>query len=67
MSDATDSPSTCHFCGGTFRFDKHGMYAEEVGEFWSDKLQDSVVGHPDCTPNGIEAIIMGEDPEWKMA
>jgi hypothetical protein len=44
-----------------------GYYAEEVGEFWSETMQDSVLGHPDCTPLGIDAIFMGEDPEWKMA
>jgi hypothetical protein len=44
-----------------------GFYKQEVGEFWSEELGNSVLGHPDCTPNGIDAIFNGEDPDWKMA
>jgi hypothetical protein len=57
----------CAFCQSGLKMDKDGMYKEEVGEFWSEKLDNSVLGHPDCTPNGIDAIISGEDPDWKMA
>lgn len=57
----------CHFCGDKLLLDRYGMYREEVGEFWSDKLNDSVLAHPDCLPLGIGAVINGEDPEWKLA
>jgi hypothetical protein len=62
----------CYFCEERFRFERgskpsDGLYAEEVGEFWSENLQDSVLAHPDCTPMGIDAIFNGTDPEWKMA
>ncbi len=59
--------SHCFWCHSKFRKDKYDMYTEEVGEFWSDELQNSVLGHPDCTPLGVEAILLGEDPVWKMA
>lgn len=62
----------CHFCEekftpqpGTSADD--GLFEEEVGEFWSENLQDSVLAHPDCLPLGIDAVLTGEDPEWKMA
>ncbi len=61
------SADRCHFCGDKFLMDKYDMYREEVGEFWSDALQDSVLAHPDCLPLGIDAVIAGEDPDWKMA
>jgi hypothetical protein len=60
----------CFFGGEAFIFDgdpEDGLYAEEVGEFWSDELNDSVLAHPDCTPRGITAILEGADPDWKMA
>ena len=57
----------CYFGGERFLKDRHGEYTEEVAELWSDQLQDTVLAHPDCTPRGIEAILMGEDPDWKMA
>jgi hypothetical protein len=39
----------------------------EVGEFWSDKFQDSVLAHPDCLPNGIDDAYMNPNAEWKPA
>lgn len=62
----------CYFCGEKFRYERgtpieEDMFAEEVGEFWSEKLQDSFLGHPDCLPMGITATIEGQDPDWKMA
>lgn len=58
----------CHFCQGKLNKDRLGMsYTEEVGEFWSKTLQDSVIAHPDCLPNGIDAVFSQEDPEWSMA
>jgi hypothetical protein len=60
------SSKHCWFCEEKLRM-RDGMYLDEVGEFWSERLQDSVLGHPDCTPLGIDAIFNGEDPEWKMA
>jgi len=62
----------CHFCGDTFLVEKGSspddeLFAEEVGEFYSNKLQDSVLAHPDCLPLGIEAVLEGNDPEWVMA
>lgn len=60
--------SRCYFCKEILKYDISEMsYTTEVGEFWSDKLQDSVLAHPDCTPNGIDAIFNGTDPEWRMA
>jgi hypothetical protein len=57
----------CAFCNMKLKQDKSGMYEEEVGEFWSKTLQNSVLAHPDCLPNGIDAIFEGKDPEWSMA
>lgn len=57
----------CAFCQQGLKKDKQGMYKEEVGEFWSEELQNSVLGHPDCTPRGIDTIQNGQDPEWSMA
>ena len=57
----------CAFGGCKLTELPDGTFTEEVGEFWSDKLQNSVLAHPDCTPNGIDAIINGTDPDWKMA
>jgi hypothetical protein len=67
-----DVLSTCFFCGEKFRLERgstpeDGLYTEEVGEWWSEKLQDSVLGHPDCLPMGLDAVLNGDDPEWKMA
>jgi hypothetical protein len=62
-----DNIDNCYWCGAKFIKDKHDMYTEEVGEFWNKKHQDSVLGHPDCTPRGIDAIQNNEDPEWSMA
>lgn len=62
----------CHFCDEELRDGAggskgDGLFLEEVGEFWSRTLQKSVLGHPDCTPHGIDAIQEGTDPEWSMA
>jgi hypothetical protein len=58
----------CHFCGEKLVLDESGMsYTTEVGEFWSDVLNDSVLAHPDCLPRGIDAVITGTDPEWRLA
>lgn len=63
----------CHFCDSQIRVERgskpeDGLYAEEVGEFWSVSMQQSVLGHPDCVPYGIDAVFEG-DPEcdWKLA
>ena len=60
----------CAFCQMELKRDEDDMLLEsngEVGEFWSETLNVSVLAHPDCTPLGIDAIQQGEDPEWKMA
>jgi hypothetical protein len=58
----------CHFCEEKLVLDDSGMsYTTEVGEFWSEALQDSVLAHPDCLPRGFEAVAAGSDPEWKLA
>jgi len=62
----------CYWCEESFTPHKGTTYedeyfVEEIGEFWSEKLQDSVVGHPDCVPGGIDTIFEGNNPEWKMA
>lgn len=60
----------CHFCEEVIVRNKgkvNESYIGEIGEFWSVKLNDSVLAHPDCLPLGIDAVFSGEDPEWKMA
>lgn len=59
----------CHFCQEALLVDSHDddLYEEEVGEFWSEVLQSSVLAHPDCLPMGIDATLSGADPEWKLA
>jgi hypothetical protein len=56
----------CFFCESRLDMDGSGMYKEEVGEWWSKTLQNSVLGHPDCLPD-CEAALTGNDPEWSMA
>jgi hypothetical protein len=68
--DRPVNPDRCHFCEETIKKDKSGWILEsngEIGEFWSKTLQDSVLAHPDCLPNGADAALTGEDPEWSMA
>jgi hypothetical protein len=72
MTQRTGTVDTdrCHFCEDEIKKDKDGWILEsngEIGEFWSESLQDSVLAHPDCLPLGIDAVFSGEDPEWKMA
>lgn len=67
MSALHKDLSRCYWCGEPFKTDQYGNYTQEVGEFWNRAKQDSVLGHPDCTPMGIDAIFSGEDPVWKMA
>jgi hypothetical protein len=62
----------CYWCGSPFLLERgssphDGLYVKEVGEFFSPTLNDSVLGHPYCTPLGIDAIISGDDPERVMA
>jgi hypothetical protein len=59
----------CHFCGDTLRTEEgtDDLFVEDVGEFYSNKLNDSVLAHPDCLPMGIDATLNGDDPEWVMA
>jgi hypothetical protein len=64
--------STCYFCGESFT-PRRGTrpedqdWVEEIGEWWSEKLQHSVLAHPDCLPMGVTATLNGEDEEWSMA
>ena len=45
----------CGLCGERFQVGSNGMYAEEVGEFWSEVKQDSVIAHAECGINaGME-------------
>ena len=58
---------TCHFCGEVKKLDEDGLpYKQfpEMGEFWSEKLQDSVMAHVDCLPEGV---LEGTNDEWSMA
>lgn len=50
----------CHFCGGVIETDADEWIpeADEVVEFWSEKLQDSAVAHATCLPNRIGAVSM---------
>lgn len=58
--------SHCHFCETELEIDADGMYHpdEVVGEFWSNKRQDTVIAHPDCLPEGT---LEGTNEEWSMA
>lgn len=67
MSELHKDTSKCYWCEEPFKKDKYDMYTEEVGEFWNKQEEQSVLGHPDCTPMGIDAVINGEDPVWSMA
>lgn len=67
MSTLHKDTSECYFCGSKLQVDKYGDYTEEVGEFWNMNVQQSVLGHPDCTPNGVEAMLMEKDPVWRLA
>lgn len=70
LADATEADA-CYFCTEPFRRDRHGEYAEEVGEIVSRHLlppartEGSVLTHPDCVD--WEGITLGEDPDWKLA
>ena len=59
----------CHFCQERLWVAEYDPdeFGEEVGEFWSEVLKESVIAHPDCLPMGADATLRGEDPEWKMA
>lgn len=35
-------------CNEPLKLDKNGDYAEEVGEFWDEKNQTSLLGHAQC-------------------
>jgi hypothetical protein len=56
----------CHFCEDKLK-KTDGWYGEEIGEFWSKTMNDTVLAHPDCLPNGIDAVFQQTDPEWSMA
>lgn len=67
-----DDLTRCYFCGDKFLLTPgtapgNEDWAEEVGEFWSTRLQTSVIAHPDCLPKGITATLLDEDDEWKLA
>jgi len=63
-------PDRCYFCQAEFtpqypnEADAYGLYEEEVGEFWSEELQISVLAHADCVPEGT---LEGSNPNWKLA
>lgn len=44
--------NTCEICGEPIKTDKHGMYLEDVGEFWDEDQDTSVIAHAQC---GIDA------------
>ena len=72
MSELHKDLTRGYFCGEPFKYEpgtkpEDGLYAEEVGEFWNKEHACSVLDHPDCLPNGIDAVFSGEDPEWSMA
>lgn len=64
---------TCHFCDSKLRPQRgtklsDGFYNEEVGEWWSKTREISVLGHPDCLPEGCEDTLNPNiDTEWSMA
>lgn len=45
-------PTECGLCGESLEMDRHGMYREEVGEFWDETKNTSVVAHAQC---GLDA------------
>jgi hypothetical protein len=38
----------CELCGEKFVVDKFGLYVDEVGEFWNEKTENSVLAHAQC-------------------
>lgn len=58
--------NACAFCQALVNHDM-STNTEEVGEFWSETLSDTVLAHPDCLPMGIDDTLAGKDPEWSMA
>jgi hypothetical protein len=70
IAKAINAGERCAFCQMTIKKDKDGWILDsngEVGEFWSETAQTSVLAHPDCLPNGIDTVLAGQDMEWKMA
>jgi hypothetical protein len=62
-------PQHCYFCQAAFTPEypdepDSGLYKEEVGEFWSNELDESVLAHADCVPEGT---FEGTNEEWSMA
>lgn len=41
----------CELCGGSIKTDESENYLEEVGEFWDESKQDSVLAHAQCGLN----------------
>lgn len=46
--DCTDGATRCGICGEVLRQDANEMYIDEVGEFWDEAKDDSVVAHAQC-------------------
>lgn len=69
MSAVPSKKHRCHFCQERVLVASYDddEWMEEVGEFWSEVLNRSVLAHPDCLPMGIDATLSGADPEWKLA
>lgn len=59
----------CYFCGESVLVgpEENEEYADDVGEWWSESMQRSVLGHADCLPMGATATMQGSDPNWKLA
>jgi hypothetical protein len=53
----------CWFCEAELPM-KDGDYVEEIGELWSEKMQNTVLAHVDCLPEGT---LEGTNEEWSMA
>jgi hypothetical protein len=56
--------SHCFFCEEKILMGPMDIPIHEIGEFWSEKLQTSVLAHPDCLPEGV---LEGTNDEWSMA
>lgn len=42
----------CDLCGEPIKIDQYGHFKDEVGEFWDERRDDSVIAHAQC---GLDA------------
>lgn len=52
MTGARRQTQHCDLCEEPIKIDKYGNFKDEVGEFWDEKRDDSVIAHAQC---GLDA------------